>query len=455
MSWADNLIPLRPSLSGPQLAGWEPGPPAMRGLGCRLLSDQRIDVEPGVALAPDVYIPRAAGRYPAVVSFAAYSKELHTAGVPTGSNEIGSPPVFTDRGYAHVVLSRRGMARSVGDPGVFLGDSDVADMDATIAWAAEQPWCNGDVVMFGTSYYGMTQPLIAVRRPPALRAFFCNEICTDYFRQLFQFGGVPQVQFANTWMGANFKREDYERRVAPVVRALVSQVLNSRLKSLWERELKKRMTRLMDSFAGGTPIREVREWYVNWLFDAKSRASSVLPSGPYAELAEITIPFVMVQNLGYFNLHQFGCYDLFENASTPVDRKWMILGPAEYELLCTRGSSRRSRSSITSCGAPITDTRSSRRSATGWTARTRLPARAGFRFRAASPPGCGCDREARTVPRTPCRRPRRQPGQVTPGSPSRSAREYWTGSTRSRIRRSATRSRSMRRSNSRGRCRLT
>ena len=36
----------------------------------------------------------------------------------------------------------------------------------------------------------------------------------------------------------------------------------------------------------------------------------------YAELKKIEVPFVVVQNLGYFNLHQFGCYDLFQNAGT-------------------------------------------------------------------------------------------------------------------------------------------
>src|SRR5690606_36917530 len=29
-----------------------------------------------------------------------------------------------------------------------------------------------------------------------------------------------------------------------------------------------------------------------------------------------------------------GAYDLFENAGTPVDRKWLIIGPANYELPC-------------------------------------------------------------------------------------------------------------------------
>lgn len=393
MSRADNLIPLRPCLSGPQFAGWEPGPPAVQGLGCRLLSGERVSVDPRASLAPDVYLPRARGRYPAVVSFGAYSNELHTAGVPTGSNEIGSPPVFTDRGYARVIVSRRGMGRSVGEPGLFLGDTDVADMEATIAWAAEQRWCNGDVVMFGTSYYGMSQPLIAVRRPPALKAFFCNEICTDYFRQLFQFGGVPQLQFANTWMGANFKRQDFERRVAPVVRALVSQVLNSRLKPWWERELKKRMTRLMDSFAGNTPVREAREWYANWLFESKTRAGSVFPSGPHAELGKIAIPFVVVD--------------------------------------------------------------SRRRSATGSMARRSSPAPARFPSPEARRRATGCGLEARIELRTRWTGRRHQRSRATPGSPCRSTLAWWEAWTRLPTRSSPTRSRSTSRSSSRDRYRLT
>lgn len=127
----DNLIPIRSSLSGEQLAGWAPKRVAMSGLGCHLLADERIPVDGSVRLSADVYTPKRRGRYPAVVQFAAYSRELHTAGIPTGSNEIGSPPVFTDRGYAPVVITRRGMGRSQGEAGVFFNTQDVAPSPAT------------------------------------------------------------------------------------------------------------------------------------------------------------------------------------------------------------------------------------------------------------------------------------------------------------------------------------
>ncbi|MDJ0447035.1 CocE/NonD family hydrolase [Methylocystis sp. JR02] len=331
--WLDNLIPLKvPPLEHEQLAGWRPTRKAAEGLGCRLLADQRIEVEPGVSLSADVYIPRAPGRYPAIVQCAAYTRELHTAGVPTGSNEIGCPPVFTDRGYAQVVAMRRGMGRSDGEAGVFLNSQDVDDLERCIAWAAAQPWCDGRVVMFGTSYYGMTQPLVAVRRPEALKAFFCNEICTDYFRHLLNFGGVFNLFFCNLWMGANFTPALFSLRVPPVVRALLSHVTNSPLKRFWQPFLMRRADALFRSFMAKTPAKPVREWYANWMLDAKSRETSTLAPGPSKDLGQIDIPFVVVQNLGYFNLHQFGAYDLFQNAATPSDRKWMILAPPRYEL---------------------------------------------------------------------------------------------------------------------------
>jgi uncharacterized protein len=126
-------IPLKGSTAGRQYAGWEPCAVEMEGLGDRVLAGQCVPVAGGAELNADVYTPRTPGRYPAVVSFGGYATETHTAGIPTGSNEIGSPPVFTDRGYCPVIVERRGMGRSTGEQVMFFDPQDIDDHEAVIA----------------------------------------------------------------------------------------------------------------------------------------------------------------------------------------------------------------------------------------------------------------------------------------------------------------------------------
>ena len=330
--WLDNVIPLRPDLAGTQTAGWTPGPPAQSGLGCRVFADRMIPVADGVALAADVCMPARPGRYPAVVLFSAYSHQLQPTGAPTGTNETGEPVVFTDRGYAHVVVSRRGMGRSQGDSVAFFSESDTDDHVAVIDWVSRQPWCNGDVVLFGTSYYGVVQPLVAARRPPALKAFFALGIDTDYFRHILMFGGAPQIDFLTLWMGANFTEAQQKLHVPPVLRAGLSQVFNSSLKRTWQPAMQKRMAAMMDSFKKKEPARKYRQLFAEMALDGKTRATSPMQEGPRADLGKIDVPFVVVHDTGAFNLHQFGAYDLMQNAGTPDDRKWLIMTPPEYAL---------------------------------------------------------------------------------------------------------------------------
>lgn len=329
----DNLIPIKQSLAGEQYAGWKPTKENAKKLGCLVLSDQRIPVNGGITLSGDVYTPKVAGRYPVIISYAPYCKEMHTAGVPNSINETGCPPVFTNRGYCHIIVTARAMSRSGGEFGIFWDAEQVDDHEACIEWAAKQPWCNGEVVLFGTSYYGMNQALVAVKNPPALKAFFCNEICTDFFRHVVQFGGVPNIYFQSLWSGANFKQTDFNKRMSPFKRALISHFTNNPyLNPILKKAVKKNIVKLLKDFMSATTILPVRKIMANWLFDGKTRETNCTAFGPYAELDKINVPFVTIQNLGCWNLHNFGSYDLFENAATPGNKKWMILSPPAYDL---------------------------------------------------------------------------------------------------------------------------
>jgi uncharacterized protein len=328
----DNLIPLKPDLRQQQTAGWTPGEPVSRGLGCLVHANQMIPVADDVCLSADIYTPAQAGRYPAVVAFAAYSIQLQSSGAPTGSNETGEPPIFTDRGYVHVIVARRGMGRSQGESVLFFSPTDVDDLVEVIEWCARQPWCDGNVVLFGTSYYAVVQPLTAVRQPPSLKAFFAHSTDTDFFRQIAMFGGAPQVDFLTLWMGANFTPFQERLSVPPVVRAALSQALNSPLQRLWKPAVQKNVNHMMNGFKHLTPDIRYRKLLAQWLFDGKSRATHTMPPGPYAELDKIQIPFVVVEDMGTLNIHQFGAYDLMEHAGTAPDRRWLIMTPPEYEL---------------------------------------------------------------------------------------------------------------------------
>ncbi|MGA8478063.1 MAG: hypothetical protein WB696_08905 [Chthoniobacterales bacterium] len=100
---------------------------------------------------------------------------------------------------------------------------------------------------------------------------------------------------------------------------------------VWQNVVRDRVDTIMQGFHKRTPARLEREWFVNWR-SRNTRSEAAFGQGPFRELGNIEIPFVVVQNLGYLNLHQIDSYDLFENASTPANRKWMILERPHYEL---------------------------------------------------------------------------------------------------------------------------
>ena len=72
----------------------------------------------------------------------------------------------------------RGTGSSEGDATDEYPSSEQRDLAEVIAWLAAQPWCNGRVGMFGTSYSGFNSIQMACERPPALGAI-CAIYATD------------------------------------------------------------------------------------------------------------------------------------------------------------------------------------------------------------------------------------------------------------------------------------
>jgi predicted acyl esterase len=121
-----------------------------------------LPMRDGVRLATDVYLPDGHGRVPAVLVRLPYDKCGRYTFMPTLA------PYFTERGYAFVVQDVRGKFRSEGETLAFT--YEVEDGYDTIDWVARRPWCDGNVGMWGDSYYGYTQWAAVAAGHPALKA---------------------------------------------------------------------------------------------------------------------------------------------------------------------------------------------------------------------------------------------------------------------------------------------
>ncbi len=124
----------------------------------------QVPVRDGVKLAADLIRPDVEGKFPAIIEYIPYRKDDATFGINDAHH------YFAERGFIGVRLDVRGTGSSEGvntDEYMPVEQTDGFD---SIEWIARQPWCNGKVGMFGTSYGGFTCVQVAMHRPPSLKA---------------------------------------------------------------------------------------------------------------------------------------------------------------------------------------------------------------------------------------------------------------------------------------------
>lgn len=228
-------------------------------------TDVKIPLRNGSFLYADVFRPVRDGKYPVLISSGGYGKafwlgkigsgeefELHErmednyfedrpaetdyinfhiqlAGgdpVPAGAPGFPTPgsPVnamlthvseyferantrdWVPYGYVVINVDSAGLGRSPGMHSQF-GKPEALDYYDSIQWAAEQPWSNGNVGIYGGSFYAMNAFNVATLQPPALKAMIPLAGDLDPYRDycyvggmLNKFGFVPKITVGE-WKG--------------------------------------------------------------------------------------------------------------------------------------------------------------------------------------------------------------------------------------------------------------
>ncbi len=145
----------------------------------------------GVRLNADVWRPRGSGPWPVLLMRQPYGRSIASTVV------YAHPAWYAAHGYLVAIQDVRGRGTSEGE--FRLCESEQADGNETVAWAAALPGSSGRVGMYGFSYQGMTQLFAAAARPPALKAIAPAMAAWDVYEDFATEGGAFRLQAGFGW----------------------------------------------------------------------------------------------------------------------------------------------------------------------------------------------------------------------------------------------------------------
>lgn len=134
-----------------------------------------IPMPDGVRLAARCWLPRGAGPVPALFEYIPYRK----ADMVRARDERNHP-FFAAHGYACLRVDMRGSGDSEGHMPDMYDPLELSDARHVIDWIAAQPWCDGQVGMFGTSWGGTAALQANIDAPDALKAVIA--VCATHDR---------------------------------------------------------------------------------------------------------------------------------------------------------------------------------------------------------------------------------------------------------------------------------
>jgi putative CocE/NonD family hydrolase len=153
-------------------------------------SDVQVPMHDGVRLAVDLYRPARGGqpidgRFPALLTRTPYDKKSAAA----------EGRYYAARGYVVVANDVRGRYASEGTWRMMADDPQ--DGHDVVEWIASQPWSDGKVGTFGTSYPGGTQHALAETRPSHLTTMVPIDALSNCGISGMRHGGAFELRFMN------------------------------------------------------------------------------------------------------------------------------------------------------------------------------------------------------------------------------------------------------------------
>ncbi|MGD9028742.1 MAG: CocE/NonD family hydrolase [Anaerolineae bacterium] len=169
----------------------------------RKIDNAWIPVSDGCRLAASIWLPEdaEASPVPAILEYLPYRKDDSRA-----VRDSSYHPYFAGHGYAGVRVDMRGTGASDGilyDEYLKQEQDDALDV---MDWIAAQPWCSGQIGLYGISWGGFNGLQIAARRPPQLKAVISVASTDDrYADDVHYLGGCVLAADMLSWAARMFQ----------------------------------------------------------------------------------------------------------------------------------------------------------------------------------------------------------------------------------------------------------
>jgi hypothetical protein len=199
--------------------------------------DVAVPMRDGAELRANVFRPAEPGKYPVLMTFGPYGKDVHISQFQPPAWEIlekrypqilaqssckhlvfetPDPEMWVPHGYILVKVDSRGAGKSPGKLDI-NAPAEFRDFYDAILWAGVQPWSSGKIGLLGISYYAAGQWAIAAERPPYLAALLPWQGTYDFFRDRTRSDGIFSSGFLGRWWQRSVLRNQHGNPESPFI----------------------------------------------------------------------------------------------------------------------------------------------------------------------------------------------------------------------------------------------
>lgn len=194
-------------------------------LGIQRFKDVKVPLANGLFAYADVFRPAKEGKFPVIMNCGPYGRAFYHHSIANDADldaheemeeryfhgnadgqvfenhETANTVDWVPHDYVVMRVDGPGSGKNPGTLAPWGIETAEAFRDA-IDWAGEQSWCNGNVGLWGMSYYAMSQHAAASLEPMHLKAMIAIGTDVDLYDEVAYTGGILNEEFFTHWYRA-------------------------------------------------------------------------------------------------------------------------------------------------------------------------------------------------------------------------------------------------------------